>query len=130
MKQVIVGTYEMWYARFRIYLRPGTGADFDRIPDDGGLPVIRIGADAKHWRRVVASLVHEAQEISMQDLGLSFQPFPSLSDGSANYTFVMNHEQFNECCCRAGDLLSSALPDLAKAWKKWKSDEKKKKVKR
>jgi hypothetical protein len=119
LKRVFVGTFELGYARIKLYLRPGTGADFDYLTPDGGLPAIQIGADATHWRRIVGALIHETQEISMQDMGLSFQPCPSLSDGSANYTFVMNHEQFNECCCRSGDFVSSALPALLKAWEKW-----------
>lgn len=120
MKKVFVGTYEFGYEHIRLYLRSGTGAETDLMPKDKGITVIEIGADRKEWRQIVGSLLHEAQEIPMQRLGYSYSAVSNLNQSTANCVFMMTHEQFDECCHRAGDLLARALPDLARAWTAWK----------
>lgn len=121
MKKVFIGVYGLGYERVRLYLRPGTGANTYFLPEDKGITIMEIGADEDKFRKIVTSILHEAQEMAMCRLGLAYYPSGSLNNSTANCSFMMNHEQFDECCARAGDLLSSALPDLSKAWKEWKN---------
>jgi len=126
VKKVFVGIYDIGYERVRLYLTKGSGAGTSFLPDDKGITLMEIGADQDKYRKVVASLLHEAQEMSMCRLGLSFYPYGSLNGSTANCTFVMNHEQFDECCGRSGELIVAIGADLYHAWKKWKTNKVKK----
>ena len=125
MKQIYIGTYDIGYERIRLYLSSGTGAATSFLPDDKGLTEIAVGADHEKWRKVVGALLHEAQEMAMCRLGFAFYPHGSLNNGTANCVFMLNHEQFDECCMRASELLSASMYDLRKAWDKWHADKKK-----
>ncbi len=122
MKKIYLGIHEIGFERVRLYLRPGSGANTRFMPDDKGIAIIEIGADQQKFRKMVASLLHEAQEIPMNRLSLAFYPSGSLNSSTANCSFIMNHEQFDECCERAADLIVTALPKLEKAWKKWMAE--------
>jgi len=119
-RELFVGTYELCFEHVRLYLQPGTGANTDLLPPDKGVATVKIGADAEKWSRVVSALLHEAMEIPITRLGYSYCTTQSMNSSTANLRFMMEHEQFDECCHRAADFLTPALPDLAKAWKKWK----------
>jgi len=71
------------------------------------------------YRRVVSSIIHEAQEMSMCRLGLSFYPYGSVNNSTANCKFILDHEQFDECCGRTGELIAAIGADLYHAWKAW-----------
>jgi len=36
------------------------------------------------------------------------------------YALIQTHEEFTEACHRAGMFLAECLPDVQRAWKKWK----------
>lgn len=116
---VYVGTYEIGYEYVRVYLYSGTAGNTDFLPDDKGVAIIKFGADRKVWRDFVGVILHEAMEIAMNRLGLSYYPASGMNNSTSNVMFYMNHEQFEECCRRAADFISSALPDIEKAWKAW-----------
>ena len=120
-REMLVGTYELCFEHVRLYLQPGSGANTDMLPSDKGVTTIKLGADVDKWRRVVATALHEAQEISMTRLGYSYFPSQSMNGSTANCCFILNHEQFTECCERSAEFIASALPALATAWKKWKA---------
>ena len=125
MKQVIVGTFEMGNSRAVLTLREGRGADATFVPKEGGVCCIRIGADQRHWRDIFESLLHEVQEVIIAQMECSFVPANYIGDDSTRYTFLMNHMQFSEMCCRASEFISPAQHVLFKAWKKWKAEGKK-----
>ena len=120
MKKIFVGIHDIGYERVRLYLVPGTGAATFFLPDDKGITIMHVGADQEKFRKVIHSLLHEAQEMAMCRLGLAHYPAGALNAGTANCSFVLTHEQFDECCGRAADLLDTALPALQRAWRKWK----------
>jgi len=124
-KDIFVGTYELCFEHIRLYLQSGSGANTDLLPSDKGVSIVKIGADVEKWSRVLSALIHEAQEISMTRLGYSYYPAQSMSNSTANFRFMMDHEQFDECCHRTADFLTPALPDLARAWKKWNAPKEK-----
>jgi len=130
VKQIFIGTYEFGYSWVRLYLREGTGADGDCFPKDKGIQTFHIGADKKRWRDILANLLHEAQEACMHELGFAYNHNRQINNSSADFLFVLTHEQFNECCCRAGELIALCQSDLHTAWKKWQTDAKKPVVKR
>lgn len=123
MKQFI-GTYSMCAQRVRVYSMKGTGAHAEFLPKDKGVTIMEIGLDHKHWSDVLGSLLHEAQESAMYLLGHSYQHYGYMSNGTADFVFMLTHEQFNECCLRAADLIAECQTDLHSAWKKWKAPKK------
>lgn len=79
---------------------------------------MKLGADGD-WKDMINKLLHESMEFFMEKIQCRFYPCNDLAHNSAAYVFVMNHQQFADCCAKAGELLSTSLPDLATAWKAW-----------
>jgi hypothetical protein len=125
MKQKIVGTYRLGEVSVQIVIREGYGGDFFSRPGDIPYPRIKIGADTDHWHNVVSTLLHEAQEYVIASICCRMTPDDEFGRDSASYVFWLRHEQFSDVCARAGILLADCLPDLRKAWKKWKKNQKK-----
>ena len=125
MKQKIIGTYPLGYEQIQLVLREGTGGEFFTLPEDGKIPRIKIGADNNYWWETVELLLHEVNEFCMMRLACRYNQSNSVLRDHSNYLFVMTHVQFGECCARSAELLAKALPDLGKAWNKWKRNEKK-----
>lgn len=113
-----VGSYALNGVAIDMYLRDGRGAEFWSIYESGKPPRIQIGAHGT-WREVTARLLHESMELSLSMLSCRFEPDTRGSD-AANYLFVARHDQFTAACENVGDLLAACLPDVAKAWKRWK----------
>lgn len=119
MKQTIVGVYSMGLSQVQIVLREGNGGEFYFNPEAGAVPRIKVGAELQ-WAEVVGNLLHEALEMQMTALSCRFNPAPDYARDHSSYLFVMTHPQFSESCARTAEFITAALPDLARAWKKWK----------
>jgi hypothetical protein len=124
MRQKIVGggKYELGDEFVQIVLREGDGAEFWLCPGDIPYPRIKVGADQDNWRDVVANLKHEAEELTMVRLRLRYYPGSSYAADHGSYLFAFNHSQFCELSARVAYFLVDCLPDLAKAWAKWKKE--------
>lgn len=123
MKQIIVGTYGFGGEFVQVVLREGTGGDFYTNPELGSVPRVKIGADHGNW--------HEVFEFAYMRAGLRFSPMPSYPPyNSADWLFIMDHQQFHNCTARCAELLQACVPDLAIAWKKWNQPKKPKARKR
>lgn len=120
MKQVIVGTYDIGSERVELFLRQGDGGEFNAMPDRSGIAQIKIGADFPTWHDVVATLLHEALEFQMMQRGNRYSPAPDHAQDHSSYLFVMTHQQFSEVTARAGIFVAHCLPDLARAWNRWR----------
>lgn len=120
MKQKIIGVYPIGMSQVQLVLRGGTGGEYYVFPEKGSLARIKVGADQEQWRDVVGVLLHEAFEYTAMHLALRYAPAPDLSKDNGNYLFVMTHTQFSDVCARSGEFISCCLPDLGKAWDKWK----------
>jgi len=125
MRQMIVGTYEFGYEKVQIVLREDNGAEVYFLPDGIDCPRIRIGADQPDWRSLVALLLHEAEEFSLIRAGARYHPSENLARDHAAYIFILNHTQLSQVCAQIAELLITCLPDLSKAWAKWKKETKK-----
>jgi len=121
MKQKIVGIYECGHEQIQLVLREGLGGEFFSCPEKGSLPRIKVGAYGKlEWGQVVAALLHEVFEWSMFRQDHRYNPDNRVGVKShADYLFVMNHEQFQNCSAKSAEFLTGCLPDLEIAWKKW-----------
>lgn len=120
MKQVKIGTYAGRFSEIDIYLREGTGGEFYTYPEAGRLPRIKIGAYSKsQWAEVVKVALHELMELHLLQVGARYSPNPDSSADSGNYLFVHNHTQFSEAIADTAYVLTSLLPDMTKAWKKF-----------
>ena len=119
MKQVIVGTYEIGYDQVEIVLREDLGGEFYLIPEKGSIPRIKIGADHKDWRDVVAVFLHEAYEFVLEKLRCRYEKTDIVVGDHNGYLFILDHLTFSEACQRVAELATSALPNLKKEWEKW-----------
>ena len=119
MKQVIIGIYDIGYEQIELVLREGTGGDFWNVPERGHIARIKVGADQKEWRVVVGALLHESFELVANRLQLRYDCSDDMGRDHAGYVFVMPHNKFSDCCQKTAEFLAKALPDLARAWKKW-----------
>ncbi len=120
MKQTIVGTYEIGSDYVQIVLREGTGGEFYLMPEHGKVPRVKIGADYEHWDEVVNVLIHEVRELIYYKLGCRYEPDNDWSNDHGQFLFVITHVKFSDACNREALCLTKCLPDLAKAWKKWR----------
>lgn len=120
MRQQIIGTYEFGYEKVQLVLREGEGGEFYTLPGDINCPRIRIGADHPDWRLIVAVLVHEAVEFALERAGARYSAAYEMARDHAAYLFVMDHTRFAEACVRVAEFLTGCLPDLSRAWKKWR----------
>ena len=111
----------MGYEQVQLILREGTGGDFWYMPEKGSLPRMKIGADYNTWREVVACLIHETQEMLLDRNNLRFNPTHTISPRDhAAYIFIMTHPQFHDVCAKTADFIAVCLPDLKRAWGKWR----------
>jgi hypothetical protein len=124
MRQKIVGTYRLGDEMVQLVLREGGGADFYTTPGDIPNPRMKIGADRQSLDWLIDSVQHEAQEHSMSILRLRFLRGDSYYVDSTAYVFMLDHEEFTEVCHRAAMFLGDCLPDLKRAWAKWKKGKK------
>lgn len=124
MKQVIVGTYQMGFESVELVLREDTGGEFYATPALGKVARIKVGADHRYWNTVVAVLLHEAFELAMDRMRCRLAPSNAVSKDLGDYTFILSHVEFSECCARVGEFVTAALPSLSTAWKVWKKAEK------
>jgi hypothetical protein len=118
MKPKIIGTFDMGPQRVQLVLREGDGGEIYLKPGDIDYPRIYVGAD-KNWEQVMSTLLHEAHELQMLLTGCRLNPAPDHAMDHSSYIFLMNHPQFSEVCARVAMFLVQALPDLAKAYRKW-----------
>jgi len=117
MKPRVVGDYEIGYECVRLVLRDGSGAEFYRLSDDVTMPTIVVGGDEADWKHMVSRLLHESFELVSDRLGCRFYPSSDLSQNSAAYIFLLDHQRFADCCAKVAEFLAAALPDLEAAWK-------------
>lgn len=120
MKASRVGSYGLGPQSVDLYLREDDGGEFYVIPEAGKTPRIVVGADYDSWYRVVEVAHHEAMELAMTMIGARYQPAPDNGNDHGSYVFVMTHAQFSEASARTAQFLAASLPDLSRAWAKWR----------
>ena len=119
LRQVVVGVFCIGAEEVQVVLRSGTGGEFWFIPEEGKIARIKIGADSA-WESVVASLLHEALEMQMARHHCRFDPSPDFGRDHSSYLFVMNHPQFSDIVARVGMFTSACLPEVGRAYRKWR----------
>lgn len=121
MKQKIIDSYILCGGYVQVVLREGTGGEFYSAPEHGHVPRIKVGTEYGAWPEVVAVLIHEALEYVLVIKGRRFEPCSDLAKDHSSYLFLLNHSQFSDACAELAAFLTVCLPDVAKAWKDWKS---------
>lgn len=87
-------------------------------PPEGGPSVIHLSDYAgKEPDRITEVLLHEALELAAARLHLRYGNMPSMSRSSADYLFVMTHEQFTEVVARVALFMHAAHPAVLKSAK-------------
>ncbi len=108
----VVGQFKLGPENVEVRLLPGSfGGSFQLAPPEGGVAVIHLSDYAgKEPDRVTEVLLHEAFELAAARLHLRFGNMPAMSRSSADYLFVMNHEQFTEVVARVALFMYEAHP--------------------
>lgn len=119
MNQRIIGSYELGHQSVQLVIRDGSGGEFYTVPEIGSTPRIKVGGDVT-WFRAVETLHHEAMELAMTMVGVRYAPAPDNGCDAGNYLFCMSHAQFSEASARTGQYMAACLPDLSRAWTKWR----------
>jgi hypothetical protein len=88
-----------------------------------GIARINLGLD-QDWDELVECVLHEALEFTMIQMLLRYIPAPSFSGSNGDFTFIMNHQQFQEMCARSARFLAEVMPDLAKRFNHGKKKQK------
>lgn len=124
MKQQTVGTYYIGHEQIQVVLREGMGGEFFSCPERGSVPRMKIGADSCSWPYIVGTVLHEAFEFQMSMRSCRLEPADDLGRDHAQYIFLMKHPQYSDICARVGQFMADALPDISRAWSKWKRNTK------
>jgi hypothetical protein len=119
MKRTI-GHYELGHQSVQLILRDGDGGEFYTVPGSGKTPLIAVGGDYDNWFRVVEVLHHEAMELALTMCGCRYNPAPDNGGDHTGYMFFMSHAQFSDASARTGQFMAASLPDMARAWGKWR----------
>ncbi|OQB57139.1 MAG: hypothetical protein BWX98_01628 [Candidatus Aminicenantes bacterium ADurb.Bin147] len=120
MRQQIVGVYELGAESVQVVLREGTGGEFYLIPETGQIARIKVGAEYDDWGKVVSVLLHEAFELCAARIRTRYSPEDDFGGDLNSIVLILPHEEFSDICGRTGPFLVKAVPDLARAWEKWR----------
>jgi hypothetical protein len=124
MNNVVVGTYYIGWEQIELVLRDDVGGEFYVTPEKGCIPRIVIGADHDTWQEIVGILLHEAYEFIFERMRCRYSPADDLARDHSAYMFVISHVSFSEANARVSEFIIDALPNLKKAWIKWKKGNK------
>ena len=119
MKQKIVGVFSIGFEDCQLVLREGTGGEFYNCPGVGECPRIKIGADIKDWKDVVAVVMHEALELEMNRLRCRYDCSYDMAQDHARYLFVATHPQFSDAVARASYFIAECHNSLQASWISW-----------
>jgi hypothetical protein len=119
VKQTIVGVYELGYEQVQLVLREDTGGEFYFIPEKGSIPRIKIGADYKEWKDVVAPLIHESMEFVLTRYKARYDSAENMGMDKGHYLFVIGHGGFSDCCAQVAEFIANCWSDLQKEWLNW-----------
>ena len=125
-KKIFVGQYGMNSGNVMLWLDPSTddsAAWHEKQAGKAGLVCrVEVGVKNKVWSEVVQGMLHEFVEASAVRERVHLAPTWQLGRPTDSYFLVMSHPQFSQVINEAGDALACALPDMEKAWKKWKKE--------
>jgi hypothetical protein len=119
-----IGTYSFCHLATEIYLIEGFSSSFNSEPNKGTHPRIDIGADQTEWWHIIDALLHETMEQAMVMFGYAYVCSAICARNSTTYSFHLTHGEFIKCHEEVSYLMAIVLPDLAKAWDKYKREKK------
>ncbi len=122
-KKQLVGKYEAGYEIVTLFVRPGNGGSFTLMTKGDGHSEIEVGYN-QEWRRFLATVLHEIQELSLARQNIRYYPYDCISSDVYSFHFFMNHPQFSEMCEVGADFLSRCLDDMTKVWEEQNKDKK------
>lgn len=126
-KKIFVGRYAMNSGTVLLWMDPSTGDSTSWHEWDkktGYACKIEVGAKNKAWSGIVQAVLHEFVESSAMRERAHLSPTWQFGSPTDSYFLVMSHPRFTQVINEAGDALAYALPDMEKAWKKWKKEKK------
>jgi hypothetical protein len=117
--RTVVGQFRLGPENVEVHLIPGSfGGNFCMAPEGGGVATIHLSDyGGKEPERLSEVLLHEAFELTAARMHLRYGNMPSSSRSSADYLFVMNHEQLTEVLARVGLFIHEAFPAVLRVAK-------------
>ena len=124
--RIRVGRYAMNKTTVELWLDPSTEDSYATsgwTESSGYCVTAVVGCLDKCWAQLVRALLHELVEYSAVLHKAHYHPSGILLPVPVDsYIMVLDHPQFTQVINEAGDALAYALPDMEKAWKKWKKE--------
>ena len=70
----------------------------------------------------MSRLLHEAMEYAIDNHKCRYRRTCDFASGSDGVSFHFDHTQFSMACDDVGRFLTAALPDMSKAYNKWRKE--------
>lgn len=125
----LLGVYPMGFEYVDVYVDyHDSGGWFDLNPSPkahGTITIGFLGYRRYVWRDVIGIFLHETAEYLHARLRTRFYPSEESARSAGGYIFVADHAQFTELCGRQAEIVTAALPDLSRAFRKYQKWEKK-----
>lgn len=119
-----VGIFQLNRLNVKLQLVSGFNSGFTSRPNDKDCPMLQIGADHNAWWKILDCLHHEAEEFCMNINGFAFCPTNVDAHNSTTFSFHFTHGQFIQVHEEVSYFMATALPALAKAWNKYRREQK------
>lgn len=97
-----------------LYVRSGDGGEF-RAKDRTAS--ITVGLDTRYYEGCFATLLHEATEFLLSDLGVRWDRDLAYGTHADQYLFSFNHAIFSEAMARLSYFLCQAMPKISEAYR-------------
>jgi hypothetical protein len=124
MKNTRIGTYQLGSFLVDLEYIDDTGGCFYFRGTKNRTPRIVIGFDQPDWSNVLRVLLHETMEFCMTQLHHRYYASEDFGEDHSAYIFVFNHPELSNIVGRVAIFMDQALPDISKAWNKYKKTHK------
>ena len=127
----LIATEVMGWSKINLFVDPSTSCgEFNSfIPSKKTLPSITVGINQNRWWQCLAVLEHEVLEALFVQYNVRYQHSDLIGSNSADYHFLMNHQQFTEVVAQGSYYISLVYVRLQTAWKDYDTYTRRKKKK-
>lgn len=117
MSDQLLGVYQLGFVNVKVFTQDhSNGGDFVSVPtNDMAHMHIGIGHRQNEWGKVVAVVMHEAMEyVTANQLQCRYAQDADFANNSADFFFLMNHQQYAEAVARTAHFMADVIPDISK----------------
>ena len=127
----LIATEVMGWSTINLFVDPNErgGSFYSFTPSKKTLPSITVGIGQRSWWQCFAVLEHEVLEALFVQYNVRYQHSDLIGINSADYHFLMDHQQFTEVVSQGAYYISLVYVRLQKAWKDYDTYTRRKKKK-